>query len=133
MNGTAIFYEGEREGEADKRTDNLSAAVRPDLGDVLCDKTRMSGMWSEAEPLRRYLAEQTTVRTLLFADVNTDQCVLSTLTDAYNAGWDCVAVADCCATTTPHGQELTMLNVSVSLSFTIGSAVGFDRHRCADR
>ncbi|KAL1903465.1 hypothetical protein Sste5346_000092 [Sporothrix stenoceras] len=111
-------YEGEVEG--DGRTYDLSAAVRPDLGDVLCDKTRMSGMWSEDEPLRRYLAEQTSVRTLLFAGVNTDQCVLGTLTDAYNAGWDCVAVADCCATTTPHGQELTMLNVAVRFSFTIG-------------
>lgn len=110
-------YEGE--GEDESWAGNLAAAVRTDLGDVLCDKTRMSGMWSADEPLRRYLTDQTAIRTLLFAGVNTDQCVLGTLTDAYNAGWDCVAVADCCATTTPHGQELTMLNAAV------GSPINF--------
>lgn len=113
-------YEGETEtGSVGEKTNNLAAAVRPDLGDVLCDKTRMSGMWSMDEPLRQYLVGQTAIRTLLFAGVNTDQCVLGTLTDAYNAGWDCVALADCCATTTPHGQELTMMNVSVSLFLTL--------------
>ncbi|KIH91639.1 hypothetical protein SPBR_01959 [Sporothrix brasiliensis 5110] len=110
-------YEGE--GEGDAAVDNLSVAVQPDLGDVLCDKTRMSGMWSDDAPLRQYLTELTTIRTLLFAGVNTDQCVLGTLTDAYNGGWDCVAVADCCATTSPHGQELTMFNVAVSSGFSL--------------
>ncbi|CAK7231183.1 hypothetical protein SCUCBS95973_007825 [Sporothrix curviconia] len=127
-------YEGEEAEEADgakgkpSATPSLATAVRPDLGDVLCDKTRMSGMWSETEPLRQYLttdaatANGTSIRTLLFAGVNTDQCVLGTLTDAYNAGWDCVAVADCCATTTPNGQEVTMLNVAQNnLGFVINS------------
>ncbi|CAK7198830.1 hypothetical protein SEUCBS139899_001497 [Sporothrix eucalyptigena] len=115
-------YEGE-DNESGS-TPSLAAEVRPDLGDVLCDKTRMSGMWSEDEPLRRYLTtnpDGKSIRTLLFAGVNTDQCVLGTLTDAYNAGWDCVAVADCCATTTPGGQEVTMLNVANNLGFVIDS------------
>ncbi|CAK7228314.1 hypothetical protein SBRCBS47491_006865 [Sporothrix bragantina] len=118
-------YEGENtKGRDGDSTPSLAAAVRRDLGDVLCDKTRMSGMWSEKEPLRRYLTTDTngkSIRTLLFAGVNTDQCVLGTLTDAYNAGWDCVALADCCATTTPNGQEVTILNVANNLGFVIDS------------
>lgn len=118
-------YEGEGEGEGDGDGDGefavgLADVVRPDLGDVLCDKTRMSGLWSATEPLRREFLESPSsgggggeVRTLLFAGVNTDQCVLGTLTDAYHGGWDCVAIEDCCATGTPHGQAVTMRNVAV--------------------
>lgn len=29
-------------------------------------------------------------KTLLFTGMNTDQCVLGTLVDAYSGGWDCV-------------------------------------------
>ncbi|KUI60499.1 Peroxyureidoacrylate/ureidoacrylate amidohydrolase RutB [Cytospora mali] len=69
-------------------------------GDVHCAKNRMSGLWCEGQPLWRCLSgmgegdgegdEGKKKKTLLFAGVNTDQCVLGTLTDAYNAGWDCV-------------------------------------------
>ncbi len=69
-------------------------------GDSACSKNRMSGLWSASQPLWRHL-EAASKKTLLFAGVNTDQCVLGTLADAYNAGWDCLLVDDCCATTTP--------------------------------
>jgi nicotinamidase-related amidase len=52
--------------------------------------------------------------TILFAGVNTDQCVLGTLVDGYNAGWNCVLVDDCCATTTEGGKEVSFHNISVS-------------------
>jgi len=91
----------------------LLAAAAPEEADWHCAKNRMSGMWSEEQPLRRRLVERG-VRTLFFAGVNTDQCVLSTLTDAYNAGWDCVLVEDCCATRTPWGREVCLHNIAVS-------------------
>ncbi|KAF9869598.1 hypothetical protein CkaCkLH20_12895 [Colletotrichum karsti] len=90
--------------------------------DVHCDKNRMSGMWSPEQPLRKWLdgpGEET--RTLLFAGVNTDQCVLGTLTDAYNGGWDCVMVEDCCATGTPGAPEVCLYNVAGSYGFVINS------------
>lgn len=91
----------------------LKRFARP--GDVHCDKNRMSGMWSPEQPLRRYLdGGGAGVRTLLFAGVNTDQCVLGTLTDAYNGGWDCVMVEDCCGTKTPGAPEVCLYNVAVS-------------------
>lgn len=57
------------------------ADVVNDQGDVFVDKNRMSGLWSEEQPLWKYLMGK---ETLLFAGVNTDQCVLGTLTDAYS-------------------------------------------------
>lgn len=33
--------------------------------------------------------------TLLFADVNADQCVLCTLQDAIFRGYDCLLIEDC--------------------------------------
>ncbi|EQB59557.1 hypothetical protein CGLO_00016 [Colletotrichum gloeosporioides Cg-14] len=98
----------------------LKRFARP--GDVHCDKNRMSGMWSPEQPLRRYLdGDGAGVRTLLFAGVNTDQCVLGTLTDAYNGGWDCVMVEDCCGTKTPGAPEVCLYNVAGSYGFVINS------------
>ncbi len=90
---------------------SLKERVRPE--DVHCAKNRMSGLWSEEQPLWRYLKESGK-KTLLFTGVNTDQCVLGTLTNAYNAGWDCVMVEDCCATTTSGGREVCVHNIGVS-------------------
>lgn len=98
--------------------------------DVWCAKNRMSGLWTESQPLWRYLSgegaggEGKDKKTLLFAGVNTDQCVLGTLADAYNAGWDCVMVEDCCATTTEGAREVCLSNVGVSFfSFSFLSCV----------
>lgn len=41
--------------------------------------------------------------------------VLGTLSDAYNAGWDCIMVEDCCATTTEGAHDVCIHNVTVSL------------------
>jgi nicotinamidase-related amidase len=54
---------------------------------------------------------------VLFTGVNTDQCVLGTFVDAYNAGWNCVLVDDCCGTTTVGGKEVTFYNIAVSTLF----------------
>lgn len=82
--------------------------------DIFCDKNRMSGMWSDyAEFCQVVKREQ--LKTMLFAGVNSDQCVLGTLVDAYNRGYTCVMLEDCCATKTPGGQEVTTRNVAVSI------------------
>ncbi|KAI0007783.1 isochorismatase [Xylariaceae sp. FL0662B] len=98
----------------------LEAAARP--ADARCAKNRMSGLWTPAQALWRHLErEDTTTTTLLFAGVNTDQCVLGTLVDAYNAGWDCVLVDDCCATTTLGGHVVTVQNVAACYGFVVDS------------
>ena len=94
----------------------LQAHVLP--ADMHCAKNRMSGMWMAEQPLRKYLTAAGK-KTLLFGGVNTDQCVLGTLADAYTAGWDCILVEDCCGTPTPGAREVCLLNASVSCPFIL--------------
>lgn len=82
-------------------------------GDIHCAKNRMSGLWNSEQPLWKALKEKGK-ETILFAGVNTDQCVLGTLVDAYNAGWNCVMVDDCCGTTTKGAREVCVGNIGVS-------------------
>lgn len=89
----------------------LKAHVQP--ADLHCAKNRMSGLWQREQPLYEML-EREGKETLLFTGVNTDQCVLGTLVDAYQAGWGCVMVDDCCGTTTVGGREVSLHNVAVS-------------------
>ncbi|KAI0426036.1 Isochorismatase-like protein [Xylaria sp. FL1042] len=103
--------------------------VSDNMQDIFCDKNRMSGLWSETTELHQAIEGEFV--TLLFAGVNTDQCVLGTLVDAYNRGFDCVMLDDCCATKTPGGKESTIWNVSRSYGFVTDSksfcnGVGFE-------
>ena len=61
--------------------------------DVWIDKNRMSGLWGSSTPCTEYL-EREGIKTLLFAGVNTDQCVAGSLQDAFSKGWDCILVKD---------------------------------------
>jgi len=96
----------------------LKACTQP--GDAFCAKNRMSGLWNPEQPLWKYLVGERK-RTLFFAGVNTDQCVLGTLADAYNAGWDCVLIDDCCATTTECGKDVCLQNVANYYGFVVDS------------
>ncbi len=84
---------------------------------VSVSKNRVSGLWNGGDSALARALDARGTRTLLFAGVNTNQCVLGTLLDAYYRGLDCLMLEDCCATTTPGGQEMTVLDVSVSWAF----------------
>ena len=59
---------------------------------------------------------------MLFSGVNTDQCVLHSLTDANFLGYGCVMVEDCCATTSPDFcTEATVWNVKKCFGFVTDS------------
>ena len=67
-------------------------------GDIHVDKYRLSGFWdNELDSILRNLD----VKTLLFAGVNSDRCVLATMQDAGFLGYDCILIDDCSATTSP--------------------------------
>jgi len=89
----------------------LKACVEPK--DLHCAKNRMSGLWNPDQPLWTTLKAREK-STLLFTGVNTDQCVLGTFVDGYNAGWNCILIDDCCGTTTSGGKEVTFYNIAVS-------------------
>jgi nicotinamidase-related amidase len=103
--------------------DSWAAAVvdelRPLRGDIMVDKYRISGFWDT--PLDSILKNLGT-RTILFAGVNTDQCVLCTLTDANFLGYGCILLEDCCATTSPSFcTESTIWNVKKCYGFVTRS------------
>ena len=90
--------------------------------DLHFDKARMSGLWSPDLPFHAYLRESGK-KTLLFTGVNTDQCLLGTLTDAYSWGWDCILVSDCAATLTElNAHDVAIYNISTNLGFVCESA-----------
>jgi nicotinamidase-related amidase len=104
--------------------DSWAAAVVDDLkqepDDIRVDKYRISGFWDT--PLDSILRNLGT-RTILFAGVNTDQCVLHTLTDANFLGYGCLLVEDCCATTSPdYCREATVFNVKKCFGFVTDSS-----------
>ncbi|PXW28374.1 cysteine hydrolase family protein [Paraburkholderia caballeronis] len=103
--------------------DSWAAAVVDELaplpGDIRVDKYRISGFWDT--PLDSILRNLGT-RTIFFAGVNTDQCVLHTLTDANFLGYGCVMLTDCCATSSPDFcTEATVWNVKKCFGFVADS------------
>ena len=80
---------------------DFEASQTSGLPDVLFHKARISGLWGASTPCLEYLREKG-FKTLLFAGVNTDQCVLGTLQDASNHGFDTVLLKDGCGTTSPE-------------------------------
>jgi len=98
-----------------------SAAIVAELetadGDLHVSKYRMSGFQdTELDSVLRNLR----VDTLLFAGVNADQCVLATLMDAANLGYDVVMVQDAVATTSPaYCMDATLYNVRQCFGFTL--------------
>ena len=103
--------------------DSWAAAVVDELAplpeDICVDKHRISGFWDT--PLDSIL-RNLDIRTVLFAGVNVDQCVLHTLTDANFLGYGCVLVEDCCATTSPDFcAEAAVWNVKKCFGFVCGS------------
>lgn len=87
--------------------------------DIRVDKYRISGFWDT--PLDSILRNLGT-RTILFAGVNIDQCVMCTLTDANFLGYGCLLLEDCCATTSPACcTEATLWNVRKCFGFVARS------------
>lgn len=115
--------------------DSWAAAVVDELEpapqDIRVDKHRISGFWdTPLDSILRNLG----VKTLLFAGVNTDQCVMCSLQDANFLGYGCVLVEDCCATTSPaFCTEATVWNVKKCFGFVASSAQVLDGLRTATR
>ncbi|HLG82235.1 MAG TPA: cysteine hydrolase [Bradyrhizobium sp.] len=104
--------------------DSWAAAIVDELPqekqDIKVDKYRISGFWdTPLDSILRNLG----VNCVLFTGVNTDQCVLHSLTDANFLGYGCILVEDCCATTSPDFcTEATIWNVKKCFGFVTDSA-----------
>ena len=87
--------------------------------DVWVHKNRMSGLWGTSTLCTDYLDKQG-IRTLLFAGVNTDQCVGGSLQDAFTKGYDSILLSDACGTTSPaFAQDCVEYNSAKTWGFTL--------------
>jgi hypothetical protein len=83
--------------------------------DIQVYKHRLSGFWdNELDSILRMHG----ITTILFAGVNTDRCVFSTLQDAAFIGYDCILIKDACSTPSPA-------YVSKAIYFLIEKLHGF--------
>jgi len=117
--GEPLPGSGARVLEKDSWAAELVDELVPEPADYRVDKYRISGFWDT--PLDGIL-KNLGIRSVLFAGVNTDQCVFCTLTDANFLGYGCVLVSDCCATTSPSFcTEATIFNVKKCFGFVSDS------------
>jgi|APCry1669189534_1035231.scaffolds.fasta_scaffold00907_9 nicotinamidase-related amidase len=94
-----------------KTVEDLSSAP----SDILVYKHRLSGFWdNELDSILRSLG----VKTLVFAGINTDRCVFSTLQDGGFLGYECILLKDLCATSSPE-------YVSQAIYFLVEKLHGF--------
>ena len=101
-----------------------------DERDIHVDKYRMSGFWDT--PLDSIL-RNLRVDTLIFAGVNSDQCVYATLIDAACLGYDVVMLTDASATTSPpYCHEATIYNTRQCYGFTAATPDLLDALDTAD-
>lgn len=96
-----------------------SATSKPD---VWLHKNRMSGFWGSSTPATEFF-EKEGIKTLLFAGVNTDQCVGGSLQDAFSIGYDVVLLRDGCGTTSPgFAREMVEWNCAKTWGFVVECA-----------
>ncbi|KAJ3494739.1 hypothetical protein NLG97_g3883 [Lecanicillium saksenae] len=98
----------------------FKAGQRATVPDVRFHKERVSGLWGDAQSneLEMFLQKRG-LKTLLFAGVNTDQCVLATVQDASSKGFDTVLLRDGCGTTSPeYARQMVWYNCQKSWGFT---------------
>lgn len=87
------------------------------LPDVRFHKARLSGFWGGSTPCVEYLKKKG-ITTLLFGGVNTDQCVLASIQDAANLGFDTILLKDGSGTTSPdYAKEMVEFNCRKSWGF----------------
>lgn len=117
--GEALPIHGAHVLEKDSWAAAIVDELSPEPQDILVDKYRISGFWdTELDSILRNL----NIKTILFAGVNTDQCVLHTLTDANFLGYGCIMLEDCCATSSPDFcTTATIWNVKKCFGFVCNS------------
>jgi nicotinamidase-related amidase len=114
--GEPVPGEGARLLEKDSWGAAVVDGLAPMPGDVHVDKFRISGFWDT--PLDSIL-RNLRVDTLIFAGVNSDQCVYATLIDAACLGYDVVMLTDASATTSPsYCHDATVYNTRQCFGFT---------------
>ncbi|PQE27030.1 isochorismatase family protein [Rutstroemia sp. NJR-2017a BBW] len=95
----------------------------PDKPDIWLHKSRISGLGQTGGNQWNVQAlQEAGIKTLLFAGTKTDVCVLSSLLDAWNTGFDVVLLRDACGTTSPEcAKEAVEFNTERIWGWVCGS------------
>ena len=105
-------------------SDSYESSLSGPKPDVKMHKNRASGLAPSGSSCHEYLTSHG-IKTLLFAGVNTDQCVLSSLADACFLGYDVVLLRDGCGTTSP-GDAAEQVEHNVKGGWgSVGDCEGF--------
>lgn len=117
--GDALPVNGSRVLEKGSWGAAIVEGLHHEPGDVYVDKYRMSGFWdTHLDSILRNMG----THTILFCGVNLDQCVMATLQDAVNSGYDSILLEDCCATNSPlFCTEATLYNIKQCYGFVASS------------
>ena len=106
--GRALFKGTWNAALHDPLATSFTDSQRSSLSDVLFHKNRHAGMCEAMTECTDYLTSKE-IRTLLFAGMNTDQCVLTTVFSAQMKGFDTMLLNDGCVTDSQafaqHGCE----------------------------
>ena len=90
------------------------------IPDMRSHKERLSRFGGTSSACKTFL-RQKGIMTLLFTGVNTDQCVLASLQDACNQGWDTILLKDGCGTNSPdYAKKMVEHNCQKSWGFSSG-------------
>ncbi|KAF2788953.1 Isochorismatase hydrolase [Melanomma pulvis-pyrius CBS 109.77] len=85
--------------------------------DIRFHKETHSGFWGDNTDFARYIKREG-LKPLLFAGVNTDQCVLATMQDAAQQGYDTIMLKDACSTVSPQfAQDAVEFNAHKAFGF----------------
>lgn len=97
--------------------ESFEASLGTSKPDVWLHKNRITGLHLPTSSAGAYFQDRG-IKTLVFAGVNTDQCVNGSCTDAYAHGLDVLMLKDGCATTSPGGAH-------DSVEYNIARMMGF--------
>lgn len=97
--------------------DSYLQGARLEPADVKFHKQSHSGFWGGNTGFASYLKSEG-ITTLLFGGVNTDQCVLATLQDAAQQGYDTIMLKDACGTVSPDfAKQMVEFNAENAFGF----------------
>lgn len=98
--------------------------LAPEPGEPVVDKTSSGAFYAtDFEPILMRRG----VRNLVFAGITTDVCVHSTLRQANDRGYQCLLLADCCASGDPaiHEAAVRMVKIEGGVLGTVADSSAF--------
>ena len=79
--------------------------LRPKATDVIVEKRMLSAFFGSDLD---FTLREKEVKTLIVTGIRTESCVLKTVLDAFELGYEVIVPADCCASPIPEAHEFIL-------------------------